>query len=94
MNGLLNKIFAKSKRPPEIKCLPPTDKALTEHLLHCHSQVMTWVAAFEHGPPDNDFTQWGWELSNGNINPVTGVDKITPDDLLRTVAYGCAAEKP
>ncbi len=86
--------LAKSTRPPDLKYLSPTDKALPEHLLCCHLQVMTWKAALEHGPPDTDFTQWGGELSNGNINPVTGVDNIAPDDLLRTVACGCAAGKP
>ena len=45
-------LFSKKKIPPlKIKCLPPTDEAVIQHIKRPRLQVLIWVAAERTGPP-------------------------------------------
>ena len=58
---------SRSKKPPQLKKLPPTDANLMLHILRAHLQVMLWKAASQGEPPAEfrDITPFGWEVANG-----------------------------
>ena len=52
MEKLRHKIFTSRIASPKIKSLPPTDGALTQHILRCHLQVLLWKSAQDLHPPE------------------------------------------
>lgn len=44
-------IYSRSKKPPHLEKLPPTDANLMLHILHAHLQVMLWKSAGQREPP-------------------------------------------
>ena len=94
MNSLRHKIFLSSKSAPEIKTLPPTDEALTYHILRAHVQVLLWKSAMDISPPSLVITDWGWEREYDCLIPIIGVKEVAPPDLLKIVACGCSTQRP
>ncbi len=94
MNQLRHKIFSSKKTTPQIKSLPPTDAALEAHILRAHVQCMLWKAADANGPPEVDYSKFGWEQKDNILQPVTGVKVACAPELMKVVACGCASAKP
>lgn len=94
MNSLRHQLFSRSKTTPSIKSLPPTDEALQQHLMRSHMQVMIWKSALEKSPTRVKPTDWGWELREAVLSPVTGISKPAPNELMKIVACGCGTDTP
>ena len=57
-------------------------------------QVIICKSALEKGPPRVKPTDWGWELKEAVLSPVTGMSKPAPDEIMKMIACGCGTEKP
>ena len=78
-----NKMVSEKVLPEE---LPPTEAAIFHHALRVHLQVSIWMTLDLHCL---DPQKWGWELSNGILNPIkTNID-AAPEHLLKVVRCNC-----
>jgi len=63
--------------------LPPTSAAAREHSFRVYLQVQQWLG-FELPP-----TKWGWELTNGQLQPVLTRIPPAPEHLLNLISCSC-----
>ncbi|KAG5277680.1 hypothetical protein AALO_G00090190 [Alosa alosa] len=86
LNNTRYQIYSRSKKPPKLKKLPPTDANLMLHM-RAHLQVMLWKAAGQREPPAEarDITKFGWEVANERaVMPALAIQAVAP----RHFAYG------
>ncbi len=94
LNELRCKQFCKRKNAPQIKTLPPTEKAAMERVKRARLQFLTWRCADQINPPAVDVTKYGWSMQEQCLVPNHGVKEIAPQTLLKVVACGCQAASP
>lgn len=72
--------------------LPPTENTAHFHGLRVHHQVMTWRLL------DKDFSfepiDWGWELIDGTLVPITNQVDISPPSLKSFIRCNCKITSP
>ncbi|XP_028418322.1 uncharacterized protein LOC114543611 [Dendronephthya gigantea] len=67
----------------QLAALPPTSAAAKEHSFRVYHQVQQWLGV--ELPP----TQWGWQLKNGNLQPVLTRQAPAPEKLLTLISCNC-----
>lgn len=55
---------------------------------------MLCKSALEKGPPQVNPTDWGGEVKEDVLSPVTGMSQPAPNELMKIVARGCGTDKP
>lgn len=96
MNSTRYEIYSRSKKPPKLKKLPPTDANLMLHILRAHLQVMLWKSAGQSEPPAEakDICKFGWEVVNGGVvMPALAIQAVAPKQLLDVTSCSCSALK-
>ena len=86
----------KSAKPPTLKSLPPTDKALEINIKRAHFVAIMWNNCATGSPPKIDACNYGWELDgNGVLKPtmLPAGTPIAPDIVLQTTRCKCASSK-
>lgn len=92
LNAARYEIFRKSKTPPALKTLPPTERNMYLHGQRAHLQVQLWKAADRPHPPALDITKFGWNLKEGEIvMPSLDASPVGPPALLDIVSCCCKA---
>ena len=83
---------------PELKSLPPTTAAFTQHVLRAHFQTAIWRAALDPDPPLIDPKSHGWSPEEGSnmLLPVSLPPDVirAPDDVLKMIRCGCSSVRP
>jgi len=67
----------------QLAALPPTSAAAREHSFRVYHQVQQWLGV--ELPP----TEWGWELINGQLQPVLTRQPPAPEKLLSLISCSC-----
>ena len=66
--------------------LPPTESAAKYHSMRVHLQLVVWqqldTTALEP-------TDWGWQMDNGSLSPITTDQPVAPDHLLKFLRCKC-----
>ena len=96
MNNTRYQIYIRSKKPPKLKKLPPTDANLMLHILRAHLQVMLWKAAGQREPPAEarDISKFGWEVAKeGAVMPALAIQAVAPINLLDVTSCSCSTLK-
>jgi len=77
---------------PQLKSLPPTTEAFTEHVHRAHFQAAVWRAALEADSPAIQHTHgWTTDQTSNTLPPnVTSA----PDDVLTMIRRGCRSITP
>lgn len=78
--------FAKlTSQSKAVKCplFPPIFSAVQNHICRVCYQIQTWLGKEIY--PE----QWGWELNNNILQPITTLLPPAPDDQLNTMLYNC-----
>lgn len=78
--------FAKLTRQStavKFQLLPPTSSAAQQHIFRVYYQIQTWLGK------EIDPEQWGWELKNNILQPITTLLPPASDDLLNTIFCNC-----
>ena len=86
--GLVDSVRASLFRQGKtIDCLPPTSDALKHHVDRCHYQASVWQQALELCPrlPPAD----GWQLAEGQLNPILTSLPKTPPCLDKIISCSC-----
>ena len=86
---VFSKLIATATTRPQPEKLPPTDRAAMFHILRCHLQAVIWQTL------NNDVLdplQWGWQLEDNNLQPITTDQPPAPDDLLKIIRCKCKTE--
>ena len=68
--------------------LPPTERAAIYHSLRVHLQIIQWRNIGDEGF-HLTATDWGWELREGKLAPITTNIEVAPDSLLKFVRCHC-----
>ena len=89
-----HKLYCSRIKTPRVKSLPPTTPCLQSHTLRAHLQCMYWKAAADDAIPEIDPTDYGWELKDSTLWPVSNVPAIAPAELLEVTACKCSAVSP
>ena len=75
-----------------IMALPPTETNLYLHVCSAHLQTMLWKAVDQQGPPTENITTFGWEVTEGIPSPCIATRLHAPQDLIDVINCGCKAE--
>lgn len=67
----------------KLSSLPPTSAAAQQHINRVYYQVQTWLGK------DLQPEQWGWNLQNKILEPITTLLPPAPDELLNTIFCNC-----
>ena len=79
---------------PPLKSLPPTEGAFIEHCKRALYQLAVWNTVDKPDPPDIHATDWGWQIKDGELIPVTSIQKqYAPNDLLKLLKCNCKANR-
>jgi len=70
----------------QLKLLPPTSAAAKFHSYQTYLTVQGWL-----GNSDISATEWGWELIDGVLSPISTDRAAAPDRVLKIVSCGCKA---
>ena len=96
MTNARYRIYNRSKKPPQLKELPPIDENLQLHIKRAHLQVMLWKAADKTLPPPqtNDITQFGWQIdADRRVMPILSSKSVAHNLLLDVISCNCASQK-
>lgn len=63
--------------------LPPTEGSAEQHSYRVYHQIQAWKGN------NLDASNWGWELKNGILRPITSSLPPVPRDVLHLVACNC-----
>lgn len=69
----------------QLQYIPPTSAAAKYHSYQAYFAVQEWLGNVGILQP----TQWGWELLDGILVPITTDKPVAPDSVLRIVSCGC-----
>ncbi|CAH1107680.1 unnamed protein product [Psylliodes chrysocephalus] len=68
-----------------------TSNALTEHIKRVYFQVQAWYGS--QGQDETlDPLEWGWELVNGELSPVTMTQEAGPEEILGKISCSCKTD--
>lgn len=67
----------------DLAVLPPTSKAIEQHVYRVYFQVQTWLNK------EINSSDWGWELKNDITKPVPTSLSIVPDNILKLLYCNC-----
>jgi len=67
----------------QLTALPPTSAAAREHSFRVYHQVQQWLGV--ELPP----TEWGWEVINGQLQPVFTRQPPAPEKQLTLISCNC-----
>jgi hypothetical protein len=67
----------------QLAALPPTSAAAKEHSFRVYHQVQQWLGV------ELEPTQLGWQLKNGNLQPVLTRQAPAPEKLLTLISCNC-----
>lgn len=76
---------SKSKKVDLRKIIPTVD-GLTQHIKRVYFQIQTWLGE-KLNPLD-----WGWELYNEELSPITMTKEAGPPEILNTISCGCKTD--
>ena len=82
---------------PQLKSLPPTTAAFTEHVHRAHLQAAVWRAALEADPPAFQHTHgWTTDQTSNTLVPIPLPPNVTsaPDEVLKMIRCGCRSVPP
>ena len=83
---------------PDLRSLPPTTKAFTEHVYRAHLQTAIWRHALDADPPALNPLHYGWSLIDGMnmLSPVALPPDVSPApvEVLRLIKCGCSSSQP
>ena len=82
---------------PQLKALPPTTEAFTEHVHRAHVQAAIWRATLEADPPVFEHTHgWTKDDSSSTLVPLPLPPDVTsaPEEVLKMIRCGCASVRP
>ena len=85
------KIASHHHVPPKPSSLPPTMAAFKLHCQRAHFQTALWKAAGMPSPPNLSPSQYGWEVSGLEHQPVVNppVRLAAPDEVLNLISCSC-----
>ena len=87
----------KVTKAPELKTLPPTSEAFSQHVLRAHLQVAVWRSAL-CDPPDLKPERYGWHMNetSKNLEPVLLPENVplVPEPVKHIIKCGCASKNP
>lgn len=78
--------IASAEKEFDIARLPPTENAAKYHLLRVHLQCFIWKNL---NMPSPDPTLWGWQLVEGEFQPILTDLSPAPDKLLNLIKCAC-----
>ena len=85
-------------KTPELKSLPPTTEAFTEHVKRAQFQIAIWNSALNQNPPNLDPVNFGWakESSTKSLTPVAIPlnHPLAPAQIMQMIRCGCASDQP
>jgi hypothetical protein len=67
----------------QLAALPPTSASANEHSFRVYHQVQQWLGV--ELPP----TKWGWELTDGQLQPLFTRQPPAPEKLLSLISCNC-----
>ena len=82
---------------PQLKSLPPTTEAFTEHVHRAHFQAAVWRAALEADSPAFQHTHgWTTDHTSNTSVPIPLPPNVTSalDDVLTMIRCGCHSITP
>ena len=82
---------------PQLKSLPPTTAAFTEHVHRAPLQAAVWHAALEADPPAFQHTHgWTTDQTSNTLVPIPLPPNVTsaPDEVLKMIRCGCRSVPP
>ena len=77
------------KHSSETNKLPPSPGAFTQHVKRACCPLIVWTSANQVETREFDPLNFGWELCNGALMPVTTEDEIAPEELITLVSCNC-----
>ena len=86
----------KSAKPPNLKSLPPTDKALEINIKRAHFVAIMWNNCITGCPPQINACNYGWELDEDGVLKPTKLPvgtAVAPDAVLQKSSCKCASSK-
>lgn len=81
------KLMIGGKTQVQAKCLPPTSSAARYHSYRVYFQVQEWATLGKE--PCLEPEDWGWELRDNQLLPVTTNQPPAPPDLLNMIRCNC-----
>ena len=69
--------------------LPPTSDASKHHIMRAHLQALIWLKAIEPCPTIPNPSECGWQLVNGQLQPVLLTSEPVPESCINLISCGC-----
>ena len=67
----------------KLESLPPTSAAAKQHSFRVYHTTQSWKGNLLNA------TDWGWRLTNGQLQPIETDEPIAPNNLLKMVSCAC-----
>ncbi|CAH1113174.1 unnamed protein product [Psylliodes chrysocephalus] len=82
---------ATNSKKVDLVCIIPTANALIEHIKRVYFQVQAWYGS--QGQDETlDLLEWGRELVDGGLNPVTRTQEAGPEEILSKISCSCETD--